>query len=78
MTDMFITHDLLFKGQYVKPGSRIKIKGKWGTFTYISLLCLGEITDTWLLCEDSKGNKERFKPGLLKKVLGKRSYIKNV
>lgn len=73
-----ITHDLIFKGQWVKPGSRVKIKGKWKTYTYISILCLGDIKDSWLLCEDGKGNKERFNPGTLKRILGKRSYLKNV
>lgn len=78
MTETFISYDLLFKGTYVKPGSKIKIKGKWETYTYISILCLGDLQEVWIICEDSKGNKERFAPGRIRKVLGKRSYLKNV
>jgi len=72
-----ITYDLLFKDKWVKPGSKIRIRGKWKSYTYLHILCLGDIDDSWIVCEDSKGNRERFKPGMIKEVLGKRSY-KNV
>lgn len=74
----FITHDICYKGQYVKPGSKVKIKGKWGTYIYISVLCLGDIDDSWIICEDSKGERFRFKPGQVKKIINKRSFWKNV
>lgn len=74
----YITHDICLNGEYVKPGSKVKIKGKWKPYIYISVLCLGNLNDIWIICEDSKGNRENFRPGKLKKVLGKRSHKKNV
>ncbi len=72
-----ITYDLCFNGDWVKPGSRVKFKGRWSAYTYLWILCLGDINESWIICEDSKGNRKRFKPGQLKRILGKRSY-KNV
>lgn len=74
----FITHDIALNGEYVKPGSRIKIKGRWRHYTYISVLCLGDLDSIWIICEDDKGNREHFRPGQLKKVVTKRSRKKNV
>lgn len=71
-----ITYDLLFHNELIKPGSLLKIKGKWKLYAYIHILCLGDINDTWIICEDNKGNRERFKPGQIKKIMGKRSYQK--
>lgn len=72
-----ISYDITLNGEYVKPGSKVKIKGRWKAYTYISLLCLGDLNNVWVICEDGKGNRERFRPGQLKKILGKRSH-KNV
>ncbi len=74
----YISYDLFFKKEWVKPGSKLKIKGKWKSYTYINLVCFGELQDTWIACEDSKGMKVWFRPGEIKKVIGKRSYQKNV
>lgn len=68
-----ITYDITIRGEWVKPGSRIKIKGRWKTYTYLHVLCLGTLDDAWVVCEDLKGNRERFKPGQIKRVVGKRS-----
>lgn len=71
-----ITYDIFFKGEWLKPGARLKIKGKWSTYTYIHVLCLGDLDDAWLICEDSKSNRYRFNPGQIKRVLSKRSHMK--
>ncbi len=73
-----ITYDITFEGNWVKPGSKVKIKGKWKTYTYLHVLCLGDLDQAWVICEDSRGNRERFNPGQIKKVIRKRSYHKNV
>lgn len=74
----FITYDITLSGEYVKPGSKVKIKGKWKPYTYISILCLGDLDSIWIICEDNKGNRETFRPGQLKRIVRKRSYKKDV
>lgn len=73
-----ISYDLSFKDEWVKPGSKLKIKGKWKTYTYLHIACFGDLQDVWVVCEDFKGMKVWFRPGQIKKVIGKRSYRKNV
>lgn len=73
-----ISYDLFFKNKWIKPGSKLKIKGKWKNYTYLNLVCFGGIDDTWVFCEDSKGKKFWFRPGSIKRVMGKRSWQKNV
>ncbi len=71
-----ISYELFFKKEWVKPGSQLKIKGKWNSYTYLHVACLGELNDTWIVCQDSRGTKVWFRAGQIKKVVGKRSYKK--
>lgn len=72
-----ISYDLFLHGEWVKPGSLLKIKNEWGTYTYFHVLSYGaDIKDTWIACKDSRGNKLLFRPGQIKRVVYKRSYNK--
>lgn len=78
--EIFVTYELPFNTQIIKPGDKIRFRNMRGIFIFVRLAHNVRLDSTWIDCIDSKTRGTRsFHVGKLKSVVRpKRSYRKKV
>lgn len=74
MSEVFVSHEMQFKGRQVKPGTLFRIKKEKDIFAFVSLIYFMSSECTWVLCQGPKGRYKIFNPQDINKVITKRSF----
>jgi hypothetical protein len=74
MNEVFVYHELEFKGRLIKPGNILKIRGERSMYAFVSLIYFMKSNTTLVLCQNSKSRYKLFDLNEIIKVSAKRSY----
>lgn len=74
MTDVFVSHEMQFKGKQVKSGTLFKLRREKEIFAFVSLIHFMKSDSTWILCQGPKGRYRIIEPNDISKVITKRSF----
>lgn len=74
MNDIFVSHEMQFKGKEVRPGMLFKLRKEKDIFAFVSLIHFMKSGSTWILCQGPKGRYKIFDPSDICRVMTKRSF----